>query len=41
MASTDTLLLLVLILEALVVVGMTYILIRLYRQRTQKVRKLR
>lgn len=41
MASTDLYLLAVLILYALVVVGMGYILLRVYRERTRKVRKLR
>jgi hypothetical protein len=41
MASTDFYLLFILILYALVVVGMGYILIRVYRDRTRKVKKLR
>jgi len=41
MASTDLYLLVVFILYALVVVGMGYILLRVYRERTRKVRKLR
>jgi len=41
MASGDPFLLLVLVLYALIVVGMGYILIRIYRDRTRKVRKLR
>ncbi|MDA4137268.1 MAG: hypothetical protein OK449_09780 [Thaumarchaeota archaeon] len=41
MASTDLYLLFILILYAFVVVGMGYILIRVYRDRTRKVKKLR
>lgn len=41
MASIDTFLLLVLILYALIIVGMAYILLRVYRQRHGKVKKLR
>jgi hypothetical protein len=41
MASTDAYLFFVLILYSLVVVGMGYILFRIYRDRTRKVRKLR
>jgi hypothetical protein len=40
-ASFDGYLFLVLLFYALVVVGMSYILIRVYRERTRKVRKLR
>lgn len=41
MAALDTFLLFILILYALVVVGMGYILLRVYRQRNRKVKKLR
>lgn len=41
MASLDTVLLLTFVLEALIVVGLGYVLITIYRRRTQKVRKLR
>jgi hypothetical protein len=41
MASPDYILLLVLVFYAVIVVGMGYILLRLYRDRTRKVRKLR
>ena len=41
MASFDAYLFLVLLFYAAVVVGMSYILIRVYRERTRKVRKLR
>jgi hypothetical protein len=41
MASVDTFLLVVLLLYALIVVGMGYILFRVYRDRNRKVKKLR
>jgi len=41
MASLDFFLLAVLVLYALIVVGMGYIFLRLYRQRRGKVKKLR
>jgi len=41
MATADPFLLFVLVLYALVVVGMGYILFRIYRQKTRKVKKLR
>ena len=41
MATTDLLLLLTLILYALVAVGMGYVLVRVYRDRNRKVKKLR
>jgi len=41
MAALDSFLLLVLVLYALIIVGMGYILLRVYRQRNRKVKKLR
>ena len=41
MAALDTFLLFILILYALIVVGMGYILFRVYRQRNRKIKKLR
>jgi hypothetical protein len=41
MATSDPLLLLVLVLYALIVLGMGYILFRVYRSRNRKVKKLR
>lgn len=41
MASLDLFLLAILVLYALIVVGMGYILFRVYRQRNAKVKKLR
>ena len=41
MASGDPLLLLILVLYSVIVVGMGYILFRVYRSRNRKVRKLR
>jgi len=41
MASMDGFLLFILVLYALIVVGMAYILYRVYRQRNRKVTKLR
>ena len=41
MASSDPLLLLVLVLYALIVLGMGYVLFRVYRSRNRKVKKLR
>jgi len=40
-ASFDAYLFLVFLFYALVLVGVSYILIRVYRERTRKVRKLR
>jgi heme/copper-type cytochrome/quinol oxidase subunit 2 len=41
MASSDPLLLLVLVLYALIVLGMGYVFLRVYRSRNRKVKKLR
>jgi hypothetical protein len=41
MATFDLFLLFLLLLYALIAVGMAYILIHVYRQRTRKVKKLR
>jgi hypothetical protein len=41
MATADLILLLALVFYAVIIVGMGYILYRMYRQRTRKVRKLR
>lgn len=41
MAALDTFLLFILILYTLIVVGMGYILFRVYRQRNRKIKKLR
>jgi hypothetical protein len=41
MAALDSFLLLILVLYALIIVGMGYILLRVYRQRNRKVKKLR
>jgi hypothetical protein len=41
MASGDPFLLFILVIYALITVGMGYLLLRVYRSRTRKVRKLR
>jgi hypothetical protein len=41
LAALDAFLLSILILYALIVVGMGYILFRVYRQRNRKIKKLR
>ncbi len=41
MATSDPLLLLVLLLNFLLVIGVVYVLFRIYRSRNRKVKKLR